>query len=208
MAAPHVTGLVSLILAEHPGFSPAQVSALLQQSARPFPSGSDCNTNICGAGIVDAYQALTLTTETPENFVYLPLVLKPSTGGAACVPDPAGDSENVADALRICSGQTVTGQVSRSGDLDDVFKITAAANQQITIALDGSGGEIDLYLYSPSATNIDADTPFASSKMAGNTEFIQTTVDTAGDWYVNVHSYTGSTDYTLAVMLETSGSGK
>ncbi len=58
MAAPHVAGVVSLIYSVHPGYSPSQVLTLLQTTARPFPSGSSCNTSICGSGIVDAYQAL------------------------------------------------------------------------------------------------------------------------------------------------------
>ncbi|MCP4359199.1 MAG: S8 family serine peptidase [Chloroflexi bacterium] len=58
MATPHVAGLVSLMLDYDPTLMPGQASALLQSSARPFPSGSSCNTSICGAGIVDAERVL------------------------------------------------------------------------------------------------------------------------------------------------------
>jgi serine protease len=58
MAAPHVAGLASLVLGQNPGMTPSQLLTHLQATARPFPSGSTCNTSNCGAGIVDAYNAL------------------------------------------------------------------------------------------------------------------------------------------------------
>ena len=85
MAAPHVAGVASLIIGENPGISPAQVLSILQLTARPFPAGSGCNTSNCGAGIVDAYQALT----TSFKRVYLPAILNGnnSTGGSFVNPD-------------------------------------------------------------------------------------------------------------------------
>lgn len=60
MAAPHVTGLVSLMLSANPGLTPAQVLAQLQNSARPFPTGTggDCTSALCGAGIINAAAAV------------------------------------------------------------------------------------------------------------------------------------------------------
>ena len=58
MAAPHVAGVAALLLGEKPGLTPAQVSELLQDSARDFPDMSDCTTASCGDGMLDAYQAL------------------------------------------------------------------------------------------------------------------------------------------------------
>jgi serine protease len=78
MAAPHVAGVVSLVIAEHSGLTPAQISQHLQSTARAFPAGSSCNTSICGAGIVDAYNALSTAPTIPTEFVYLPLVSKPA----------------------------------------------------------------------------------------------------------------------------------
>jgi subtilisin family serine protease len=76
MAAPHVSGLASLILSLKPGYSPAQVLQQLENTARPFPGGSTCNTNICGEGIVDAYQTLLPLSVTPDHEIYLPTVLR------------------------------------------------------------------------------------------------------------------------------------
>jgi serine protease len=60
MATPHVAGTVSLMLSTNPALTPAQVRQMLQSSARAFPRGTgrDCNTTICGAGIVNAGAAV------------------------------------------------------------------------------------------------------------------------------------------------------
>ena len=58
MAAPHVTGVVSLMFSLDPALTPSQALQILQSTAQAFPSGSTCNTSICGAGIVDARAAL------------------------------------------------------------------------------------------------------------------------------------------------------
>lgn len=58
MATPHVAGITSLLLSVDPSLTPAQVQQVLQNTAKPFPSGSSCNTSICGSGIVDAGRAV------------------------------------------------------------------------------------------------------------------------------------------------------
>ncbi len=63
MATPHVTGIVSLMLSVNPALTPPIIAQLLQTTARPFPVGTasyggDCDTSLCGAGMVDAYQAV------------------------------------------------------------------------------------------------------------------------------------------------------
>jgi serine protease len=74
MAAPHVAGLASLILTLQPGYTPAQVQARIQSTARAFPAGSTCNTSICGSGIADAYYALNGLSGPPMvGDFYLPM---------------------------------------------------------------------------------------------------------------------------------------
>lgn len=58
MAAPHVAGLASLLLGEHPSLTPAEVLDTLQTTARDFPAGSNCTPAQCGPGIADAFAAL------------------------------------------------------------------------------------------------------------------------------------------------------
>ena len=58
MAAPHVAGVVSLMLSLRPSLNYTQVVSILQSTATAFPSGSTCTTSLCGPGIVNAFFAL------------------------------------------------------------------------------------------------------------------------------------------------------
>lgn len=59
MAAPHVSGVVALMLSLSPALSPAEVRSVLQSTARPHPPGTTCAANsFCGAGLLDAAEAL------------------------------------------------------------------------------------------------------------------------------------------------------
>ena len=59
MAAPHVAGVAALMLSANPDLAPAQVEALLKETARPLPGV--CDTGGCGAGLVDAGAAVRST---------------------------------------------------------------------------------------------------------------------------------------------------
>ncbi|MEB4589769.1 S8 family serine peptidase [Candidatus Thiothrix sp. Deng01] len=54
MAAPHVSGVVALMLAANPALTPDQVESLLKSSARAFPKA--CSG--CGTGLLDANAAV------------------------------------------------------------------------------------------------------------------------------------------------------
>ena len=67
-AAPHVSGVVSLLFSLDAGLTPAQVRQILQRSARAFPNGAVCTTSTCGAGILDADEAIkVLQDATPPD---------------------------------------------------------------------------------------------------------------------------------------------
>ena len=57
-SAPMVSAAVSLMLSVAPSLSPGQIVAILQSTAKPFPDGSDCTTDRCGAGILDVGAAV------------------------------------------------------------------------------------------------------------------------------------------------------
>ena len=54
MAAPHVSGVVSLLLTMRPILTPDEVEQILRSNVTFFPAGSTCNTSDCGTGIVNA----------------------------------------------------------------------------------------------------------------------------------------------------------
>jgi serine protease len=58
LAAPMVSGAISLMLAVAPSLSYGQIVDILKTTAKPFPAGSDCSTARCGAGIVNADAAV------------------------------------------------------------------------------------------------------------------------------------------------------
>ena len=63
MAAPIVSGVVSLMLSYQPTLTFIDVRHILQTTASPFPAGSECSNNpsnvyYCGDGIVNAYNAV------------------------------------------------------------------------------------------------------------------------------------------------------
>ena len=68
MAAPHVSGVVALMLSVNPGMGADQVEAILKSTLTPLPAGSMCNrcgdtkpipctAELCGHGIVNASAA-------------------------------------------------------------------------------------------------------------------------------------------------------
>ncbi len=73
-SAPQVSGVVSLMLSVAPDLTAPQIRELLQASAKPFPAGSSCNTSICGAGILDAANAVRQAQATTGATVPVTLV--------------------------------------------------------------------------------------------------------------------------------------
>jgi hypothetical protein len=60
MAAPHVSGVVSLMLAVNPDLTIAQIHDILIGTAHPFAAGTICaRLGVCGAGLVNALDAVT-----------------------------------------------------------------------------------------------------------------------------------------------------
>jgi len=79
MAAPHVTGVVSLMYSVNPGLTSGQVTSILQSTVTTFPTGTgaDCTISTCGSGIVNAPAAITAAQGPALNYkIYLPLALK------------------------------------------------------------------------------------------------------------------------------------
>jgi serine protease len=58
-STPEVAGVAALMLAVNPALLPAQIKALMAQTASPFAAGSTCVTQgNCGAGILNAFGAV------------------------------------------------------------------------------------------------------------------------------------------------------
>jgi serine protease len=66
MAAPHIAGVLSLMVSLDPTLNFMQSLQILRSTARAFPAGSSCTTSTCGSGIVDAAAALNAVINPPE----------------------------------------------------------------------------------------------------------------------------------------------
>jgi serine protease len=75
MATPHGVGIASLLLSVNPLLLPAQILALIQQTARVFPGSSCTPSTPCGAGIIDANAAVTLANNSVALSADLSLAL-------------------------------------------------------------------------------------------------------------------------------------
>ncbi|HEU5135842.1 MAG TPA: S8 family peptidase [Steroidobacteraceae bacterium] len=71
MAAPHVAGVVALMLSGNPSLTPVQVVATLVNTARAFPA--PCSG--CGAGIVHAANAVNAVIPPSQPTITLPAIL-------------------------------------------------------------------------------------------------------------------------------------
>ncbi|MBN1537623.1 MAG: trypsin-like serine protease [Anaerolineales bacterium] len=141
-----------------------------------------------------------------QNPVYLPLTIYATGGsGEICIADPPGESDNIPDALIICSGDTIYGTTSYPDDLDDVYKIYIQSGKKITISMSGNGGDSDLYLFPPGADDVETDEWYRRSTNSGNSEYISVTVNETGYWYVDIFRYqqsaTSATNYQITVTI-------
>lgn len=70
-ATPMVSGVVAMMFAVNPALTPAQVTTVLKNTARAHPAGTFCarseNANQCGAGLLDADQALAAAPNPPAT---------------------------------------------------------------------------------------------------------------------------------------------
>ena len=99
MAAPQVSGVIALMLAANPKLTdgslsnvPALVEARLKAASRPFPTTVDraCTTATCGAGMLDAYQAIRAVKLPPT--VNAGAALNVQTGMQASLQANASDA--------------------------------------------------------------------------------------------------------------------
>ena len=79
MAAPHVSGVVALMLEAAPGLTPDQVKSALMASATPIPG---CPATDCGAGLVNAVAAVRQARQLADAPPLAGLVAAPLSGSS------------------------------------------------------------------------------------------------------------------------------
>ncbi len=160
MAAPHVAGVVALMLTRDPTLTPGQVLNRLLVASRTFPAGSDCAVaaGACGNGLLDAFNAVSSVTPTraamdvaatPDRTRLVEL-RDGVTGRYALITDPVELMEML--------GGVRGGAWMRTGFAMDTFSFTAQFNvlalaQPVCRARLVSGGA---YAYSASTEDCKA----------------------------------------------------
>ena len=187
MAAPHVAGVVALMLAKNGALTPDEVAARLKASARAFPA--TCSQ--CGSGIVDASAAVDA-----------------AAGGGSPPPPPpppAGNeiepNNSLSSAQAVNQGTTISGTMASSSD-NDYFRVSLAAGRSLSATLSpNAASDYDLYIYNANGSLIARSirgTGLADSATVTNAGASTATV------YVRVRYYSGGTGasagtYTLAI---------
>ena len=126
MAAPMVTGVVSLLYSLDPTLTPSQILSIIQNTSTPFPAGTWCATpGRCGTGILNAAAAVqslniipadkTNTTATITSILPEPTnVGDPVTIQFSVIPTSGSGTPTgtvlVSDGNQACSARIIDGQ--------------------------------------------------------------------------------------------------
>jgi serine protease len=135
MAAPHVAGIVALMLSANPALTPDQVESILKTTA---VASSQCNEG-CGTGLVNA-QAAVLKAKDPNNTPNTPPQLS-----VASTQLSFNGSGNQSLLVRNLGGGTLQVSVTTSGT--QASKVTAPASlsvpalgtAQLAVSVNGTG---------------------------------------------------------------------
>jgi hypothetical protein len=188
------------------GYDPASNTSIVQNYAGSVSVqavGSPISITLAAWHQITVTGSILGSVTKMTSYAYLPSVSNPEPPVAPpppCTPGPIGESNNIADAITICNGQTVSGQVSEA-DLDDVYQILGTAGQQVTVNLEGTGGNANLYIFAPGADDVTTDPATSSSATSDSNEFIQFVLPESGFWYIDVFEAAGTTEYTLTATL-------
>lgn len=149
MAAPHVAGIVALLLEAKPTLSPAQVKQILQATATNIPGRAAWET---GAGYVNAYAAIDAAYRNPALYgstLNKDRTFNATVNAAVSVTPfsvdytPGGGAANEI-TFNVANGTTA---IEATTEIDGLFGLT--------------GNLVNLVLYSPSGQRYSAGIPVA-----------------------------------------------
>lgn len=140
MAAPHVAGVVSLMVGLDPNLTFQQIRSILYATARPLSTSACGTADGCGAGLIDAYAALARVGQTNPDPGPGP-VPNPNPN-----PDPGGPQGPmiVAAVQEDANGELVmTGSQDSAGVLAK-YSFQATAGPTLVIAWSDENGNFEI----------------------------------------------------------------
>jgi serine protease len=151
MAAPHVAGVVALMLARAPGLTPDDVEARLKASTRPLPV--TCTPG-CGTGIVDASAAIDAALgAAPSLPPAPPPAPAPLPGISEIEPNGTQATAQVLSGLA-----TVSGTLATTTDAD-YYSFSVAAGKSVVVSLaPNATSDYDLWVYNSAGVRINSST--------------------------------------------------
>jgi thermitase len=179
-SAPHVAGTAALLASKNTTWTAEQVKAALSASARDL--GAAGYDEFYGFGLLQADKALRLVNPPAApargdaNIPGVPLPVSPVAGR---LDEALGDLNDVY-AIKLDRGDTLS------------LSLTATKDAASTVVPD-----FDLYLYGPSAQDVDLDTPLAGSEKTSYPEQVTYKATRTATYYVTVFSASGSGAYAL-----------
>lgn len=181
MAAPHVAGLAALIKSVDNSLTPAQIEQTIKNTADSFANVSDhqCTTSICGAGYVNAAEAIAAVSGSNP-------------------PDPGSGVLSNGVAKTNLSGST--------GNEKRYTLQVPAGVTDLSFDLSGGSGDADLYVRfgsAPTTSSYDC-----RSWASGNNESCDIGTAQAGTYHVLVRAYSSYSGASLVgAYTEPNGGG-
>jgi serine protease len=163
MAAPHVSGVVALMLARNAQLTADQVASRLRSSSRPLPLPCPAG---CGAGLVDAHAAV-LAAGQPPPVAPPPAPPPPSPRPEPTPPPPPAPpavparqvkevepNNKFSNGQRVSAPVTVKGSLSSRSDIDTYRVEIAAGRTLIATLVPNRKADYDLNAYDAKGTLI------------------------------------------------------
>jgi serine protease len=150
MAAPHISGVVALMLSRNPALTPDDVEARLKASARPLPV--TCTVG-CGAGIVDASAAIDVALAPAPPPAPAPVAPPAPTAVAEVEPN-----DSLATAQILTGAVTVNGNLGLSTDTDH-YRVSIAPGKSVVAKLaPNATSDYDLWAYNSAGVRVSSST--------------------------------------------------
>jgi serine protease len=166
MAAPHIAGVASLMLAANPTLTPIDIVQVMQQTATPFPGGSSCATG-CGSGIANAASAV----------------------AAAISTDPTTTTTTTATTTTTVSPTDLPGTFAKTGPIDGTNNI----KKNVTLSWQSSDAATEYWVCIDTAEDGNCDA-FTSGPYTGTSvRFVGLASGTTYEWQVQATNSNGAT---------------